>query len=107
MSQLLSPTNAITSSLLGGELVRFGLHQWPKLRIKKVLYLGQYLELRKISSCINIRDDELYQICSQTSDFAKPQLANNYFGGRLANRSGLFYLLDDREATAEDWHEAR
>ena len=57
VSQLLSPTNAITSRLLGGEMFRFGL--WPAAKIQNVKcsYLGQYLELSNISSCKNIRDD--------------------------------------------------
>ena len=60
VDQLLSPTKAITSRLLGGEIVRFGLRRWPKLRIENCSYLGQYLDLRKNSSCKNIQDDELY-----------------------------------------------
>ena len=31
------------------------------------------------------------QICTQTSDFANIQSAQNYFGGQLTNQSGPFY----------------
>ena len=54
VDQLLSPTKAITSRLLGGEIVRFGLRRWPKLGSENCSYLGQYFELRKNSSCKNI-----------------------------------------------------
>ena len=57
VSQLLSPTNAITSRLLGGEMFRFGLRPAAKIEMEKCSYIGQYLELRKILSCKIIRID--------------------------------------------------
>ena len=60
VSQLLNPTNAITSRLLGGEMFRFGAGPAAKIENQKCSYLGQYLEFWSNSDYKNIRDDVSY-----------------------------------------------
>ena len=81
VNQLLSPTSPITSRLLGDEMVRFGLRRWPKLRIEKCSYLGQYFELRKILSCKNIQDHELYPNLHSNQWFCKHTECPELFWG--------------------------
>ena len=47
-NDLFSPVNVITSSLLGGEIVRFIFQLGRNPKTRKCLYLSQKIELRKI-----------------------------------------------------------